>query len=345
LSDPVPANSFYYKEEPGIKNVSTREKFTKITDTTSVSGVTYEGRCQLPLDEAIARQGEPIWQLWRSGKRTIDHESSTFTTGDLIAEGIGERSFGQIWDDRLTIFGDTLLAFTNTNSIAFNGIDKYLDWGAIANYERTQAFSVSIWSKNSDAGFQHFINRIQGVSPFRGWQVYKDTAQKLTFSLISNASGNNIQTNGDSTVLNDGNWHHIVVTYDGSTNGSGVKMYIDANPEVVSVTADSLSATTLFATSTLVGKRTDGVGHVDGKIEEPAIYTDVLTPTEVTEIYNSGAPIGLKSLASGDTLLAWLQFTQDDIDNFPTIADHSGNANDATATNMVSGDIQGDIPT
>jgi len=169
LADKVQQNSFFYKEEPGIRNVSTREKFTKITDSTSVTGVTYEGRCQLTLDDAIIRQNEAIWQIWRSGKRTVDHESSTFTTNDLIAEGIAARSFGQIWDDRLAIFGDTLLAFTNVNSIQFNGIDKFLDWGAIANFERTQAFSVSLWTKNSEAGFQHFINRIQGVSPFRGW--------------------------------------------------------------------------------------------------------------------------------------------------------------------------------
>jgi len=277
---------------------------------------------------------DSIWQV----KRIV--VSGKITTTLFAGDGL----YNQSCEDRDSLFPATVAIFSNTKSVVTDGVDEFIDWGSIANFERTQAFSVSIWVKNSNSGFQHFINRIQGSSPFRGWQVYKDTAQKLTFSLINTAGSNTIQSNGDSTVLNDGAWHHIVVTYDGSSNGSGVKMYIDSNPETVSVTTDSLSATTLHATPVLVGKRTDGVGHVVGNIDEPAIYTDVLTPVEVTEIYNSGNPIDLTSLASGNDLLAWIRFTQTDIDNFPTIADHSGNANGGTANNMESSDIASDVP-
>jgi len=147
-----------------------------------------------------------------------------------------------------------------------------------------------------------------------------------------------------TTPVNDGAWHHAVATYDGSSDANGINIYIDAVPEVLTIVSNNLVGTSLVATDLLVGKRSDDLGFVDGKMDEPAIYTKELSQAEVTEIYNKGAPNGLRALESGANLLAWLQFTQNDIDNFPTIADHSGNGNDGTATNMVTADIQGDIP-
>lgn len=339
----VQPNSFYYKEEPGIRNVSTREKFTIIFDTTSTSGVTYEGRCRLPLDQALQRFDESIWQLWRTGTKAIEVDSVVYSSGVHTIEGISERSFNEVWDDRVAIFGDTVVPYVNVFSQIYNGIDDYVDLGAIGNWERTQAFSISVWFKTSQATVAHFINRIQDVAPFRGWQFYKFTTQKLTFSLISNASTNSIQVNGDS-IVNDDDWHHAVMTYDGSTDAVGVKMYLDMNPEVVTIVTDTLTATTLHVENALLGKRSDDIGFYDGYFDEPAIYDRALSAADVTAIYNAGVPNNLLALDSGDDILTWLQFTQDDIDNFPTIADHSGNTNDATAVNMVSGSIQGEIP-
>ncbi len=118
-------NSYYYKETPGIRNVSTREKFTVIKDITSVNGVTYEGRCQLPLDEAMQSFALPIWQLWRSGTRDIEVDSVPFTSGDHIIQGIDNRFFKSIWDNRLAIFDDTPAPFQNEFSMSFDGVNDF----------------------------------------------------------------------------------------------------------------------------------------------------------------------------------------------------------------------------
>jgi len=99
----------------------------------------------------------PIWQLWRTGRKSILIDAVPFSSGVHTIEGISERSFGEIWDNRIAIFGDTLLAYTNVNSIELNGIDKFINWGDIANFERTDAFSISIWFKITDPFVTHLL--------------------------------------------------------------------------------------------------------------------------------------------------------------------------------------------
>lgn len=203
-------------------------------------------------------------------------------TGDTVLDSSGNGRDGTPINNPVSVAGKI------NNALLFNGTTQYIDFGNIANFERTQAFSVVVWVELTMTSAAHFVNHIQSGSPFTGWQFYKHTDQKLNFSLINNAGSNIIQVGG-STSINTGSFKLAIMTYDGSSTAAGVKFYVDNVAETMNIITDTLSSSTLFTTSLNIGRRSDGVGHVNGKEDEISIYSRVLTAAERSYIWNSGA--------------------------------------------------------
>jgi len=129
-------------------------------------------------------------------------------------------------------------------------------------------------------------------------------------------------------------WINVVGTYD----GSNVKIYIDG------VLKGTASATgNINTNNTILFLGDSGFGGFssifNGAIDEVSIYSRGLTQSEVTSIYNGGAPNDVSSISN---IEAW--WRMGDGDTFPTLTDNIG-SNNGTMVNMDSGDIQEDVPT
>ena len=75
-----------------------------------------------------------------------------------------------------------------------------------------------------------------------------------------------------------------------------------------------------------------------GNIDEVSAFGSLLSPTQISDIYNSGSPTDLTSLSP----VAW--YRNGDGATFPTIPDLGSGSNNGTMTNMVSGDIVAVVP-
>lgn len=236
-----------------------------------------------------------------------------------------------------------LKTFENNFSALFDGVDEYIDWGNIANFERTQPFSVVAIIKTAGAA-GGIISRRGGTPAFKGWE-FNNIAGQLEFNLTNNAAINNrIRIRTAANTFNNNNHYHAVVTYDGSSLASGIKIYVNGSSETLDPPiVDNLTASILVSIDCNVGARNNGENFWNGIIDEPAIYNKELSAAEITKIYNSGKVKDLRRLATKANLYSWLRFTQTDIDNFPTIFDYSDNGRNGTAINMEAGDIQGDV--
>ena len=79
----------------------------------------------------------------------------------------------------------------------------------------------------------------------------------------------------------DGNWNHIVVTYD-ETN---LKFYINGALD------ETIAYTSTIPNNDVdlhIGARPDGVQLFESDIAQPRIYNRALTASEVLQNYNSG---------------------------------------------------------
>lgn len=191
---------------------------------------------------------------------------------------------------------------TLTGSVSYsagkinNGADfagGYLDMGSPADLKFTgaTAFSFSFWVKSNTNQNAYFFGMVDSVSNGAGtgfnWSSALSTA-KVRFNFLNTGSTGAVL---DSiSQIKDGNWHHVVVTYDGSTNGTGVKLYIDGSHEATGTGTGNLTGTFHNASDTWVlGAREAGNQPMTGSIDEGGVWSRELSAAEVTSLYNAGA--------------------------------------------------------
>jgi hypothetical protein len=147
------------------------------------------------------------------------------------------------------------------------GYNQYLNAGAILPYERTQAWSCIAGIRcplKPGAGFASLIfGKCNSGVPFRGYELWINDAGKLQVRIISNFGSKLYLGVSGSTVVTDDTRHVVGATYDGSGRASGVKLYVDGSPELLTVERDTLGAnTTVSRDDFIVGNQLGG--YADG---------------------------------------------------------------------------------
>jgi hypothetical protein len=111
---------------------------------------------------------------------------------------------------------------------------------------------------------------------------------KIGFYLIHDwIYSNGIAVTSKIGNFDDNNWHHVIVTYDGSSNVNGVKVYVDGELMNLTTHFNSLTGTisgTGFGVD--IGSRPTQK-FFDGTIDEVKIYNRALTENQVKSNYNN----------------------------------------------------------
>ena len=224
------------------------------------------------------------WKFDESSGTTANDGSGNSYHAELFNAGDGSSS----WVDGKVNGG-----------IELDGTDDYL---AIQSLNYTQsgeipAMTAVAWVKTSKADQSYVISYDRSEN----WRftVSGDLNNGRMF-LASTDSTRTLSDDYGNTVLNDGNWHLITVSYDSST--SLKKFYLDGNPDGT-ITAHSnnpLGAgdTTRFgvigtgneevAYNTFQTGNGDGRNYVhnfDGTLDEIRLYDRALTDAEVNYLY------------------------------------------------------------
>jgi hypothetical protein len=121
-------------------------------------------------------------------------------------------------------------------------------------------------------------------------------------------------------------WAHVTMTFDSTK----LTLYVDGN-QVASHTLPVPGPAAECAGLIIGGHRTGTGRNFDGLIDEVALWSRVLSPSEISELYNSGAAQALPTEVSaadsdGDTLLDWWESLHglDSQDASDALADSDG---------------------
>jgi hypothetical protein len=214
-----------------------------------------------------------LWHLNESSGLTAADSSGNSRNGTLTNMETGDWTAGKL-----------------NNCLDFDGTNEYVDCGAIAGFERDEAFSVEFWFKTSLARTQ-FILAKQDDSTKRGWSAYIRQASgnfRLAFFLGNNNTSNYIAVEYPMDV-NDNLFHHGCITYDGSSIAAGVNVFVDGDNTGNVVILDALSATIINSATCQIGTRGGSSSFAfDGLIDEVAIYELELSSAQVAARYNTG---------------------------------------------------------
>ena len=238
-------------------------------------------------------------------------------------------------------------SFENLYSLAFDGVDDYLDLGDADaftpnNSGANRGFSTSFWIKTSNKSNRIFSKNISADREYELVIRYNGYPRIVLFS-SDNASI--YQYFDINTDIADGNWHNIVFTFDLGSTSSSLVGYLDGVQKTDGSGGTYFSAGAWVSVSNTAADLRiayQGGGYGNISLDELAFFDDTLISTQATSIYNSGEPNDLSSIPNligwwrnGDTAGASV---------YPTIEDYSSNSNDGTMENMDSGDIVTDVP-
>jgi hypothetical protein len=120
--------------------------------------------------------------------------------------------------------------------------DKKYEFPGVGTFSRTDAFSFTLWVK-SEADLPRAViahrSRAGLDAANRGYELTIEQGH-LTATLAHFYPGNAIRVECVETVdLKD--WHHLGMTYDGSSRASGLAIYFDGKPMATRVVRDGLT--------------------------------------------------------------------------------------------------------
>lgn len=198
-------------------------------------------------------------------------------------------------------------------ALSTDGVNDYVSVPHSATLNISGNFSIEYWIKTSSTDGGIVIGK-------DAYNCYWSYLSDLGYVSIAFYSGS-VKELYSVTTVNDGNWHHVVGVYNGST----LKIYIDG----VEDNSGSFSGAVATSGNNLyIGARNatpdDEVAML---LDEIRIYSKALSPTEVTTHYANG--LGQYGSAESNLVALW----HCDEGTGSTINDSSGNSNTGTLNN------------
>lgn len=201
-----------------------------------------------------------------------------------------------------------LPATSNSSSVAFDGLDDYVDVSGVASsLNSASAFTVSLWYNTSSSN----VGLISGgTSSTNGFWLARYSSSTLYFNVRNGGA-----TFLTASVTNANNtWHHVAAICDGSSS----KVYLNGSL-ITTGTLPSLSST--GANGTAVGYITPlGANYLLGNIDEVAIWDSALSVSDVASLRDTSGSNPVPANISSLSPIGWWRMGDGD-----DVGDGSGN--------------------
>ena len=220
--------------------------------------------------------GDAYDWLVRTTSGVQSHWKLNETSGSSIADSIG--SVTGTKGSGVTV-GSTKLTPSSTGySATFDGdpIHANIDCGNNYKFSGTAAWTLEAWFNSTNFNPTNSSNHIFGA--YNGTNGYR-------FAVAS--SGKMVVTRGAdtlvcSTTLSTSTTYHLVATFD----GSNLKGYVNG---VLDGTQASTASITAAATNAFISSTYSGVGAMQGRLDNVAVYNVALSDSTIADHYNVGA--------------------------------------------------------
>ena len=175
--------------------------------------------------------------------------------------------------------------------------DEILGLGQTGVFGRGDPFSIGIWVKipeDLDNGVIFHKGNGDILYNFRGY--YLNIREGKAEILMAHTWPYNsiVKVTEDSMPADD--WIHLTMTYDGSSEAEGLRLFLDGREQNLITERDNLYKGILFSANGLIGGQQPGLqlgadfrgkGFTDGLMDEVVVYNRELTPPEVLKLYQT----------------------------------------------------------
>ena len=251
--------------------------------------------------KSIARDGEKDFQAWLKAAKQISPPQpiARFTfdtvTNNTTQDGLST-NVAKLEDGPLLVAGQDgkALQFSGDNEVVCKGV---------GDFKRTDEFSFSFWLKPTEEQDRAVIlhhSRSWTDSGSRGYELVLDHGKPF-FALIHFWPGNAIAVRAKKSLPTN-EWSQIVVTYDGSSRATGIRLYLNGAPLETEAVRNNLYKDIVHRTEwgdadvgniklTLAGRFRDS-GFKNGLIDDLQVFDVALTAAEIPGRAGSPLPAG-----------------------------------------------------
>ena len=218
------------------------------------------------------------------------------------------------------IAGNVAATSQSYSTVTLNNLNYILDFDGSNDYASI-AYSTDF--QPSDFTIQAWVNL--DVFENEDYFVYRHKTWFIGFSQLGTTFEGGVRDDdGDwlnpissTTPTAGGGWYHVVLTFQGTGNSTEyAKLYV--NGSLQGTDSDSDHDLNSQNTKVSIGAKMNASNNVsnyfNGQVDEVAFWSEVLTASEVTALYNSGAPLSASSnsgnYTSSSGLVAYYKFQQ-----------------------------------
>jgi len=207
----------------------------------------------------------------------------------------------------------------------FDGTDDYVNLGQVLDFQPTDGYTIEAWIKappNPPGMFQQVIAKLDVT--LEGWGVQLRNGS-LSGYMFADVAASKYRICNAYAVINDEQWHHIAVVYDG--NGE-FQLYVDGSSAFATCTG-TLSGPVISSSDATIGCFYSNGAPQEywvGKLDNIRVWDTIRTQFDIVNNMNlclSGTEPGL---------LALYQF--EDGPGSSTLTDMTANGINGTLTNM-----------
>lgn len=222
------------------------------------------------------------------GVNTLDYSQDAGPTAGLVswykAEGDANDAVGG--NNGLTVGGVDFAQGMVGQAFNFNGVDSYVQ---VPNSPALESANISVeaWVKGTNVpAYAHILAKGDNGNLLPSYSLETNSFGGLTFDV---SNGTTYTTSQDAgPAIWDGNWHHVVGTYDGAS----VRLYVDGAEVGSGSPSNIVIAYGLSNTNDLfIGSYATGEPRFDfpGLVDELSVYNRALSAADVQAIYSAGS--------------------------------------------------------
>lgn len=229
-------------------------------------------------------------------------------TSGAVADDLSSFNCNGTYTNGVTLAGSTPVLLHQALAANFDGANDYVAIPSESTYDITGVITVAAWIKVDVWDVQWQAVAGKGDS---AWRLLRDSLNGGVSFACTGLSNMRVST---TTAVNDGQWHHVVGIY----NGSSLLIYLDG------ALNNSIAATGAIATNNFpveIGRNAEAAGReFDGAIYDVRVYNRALSSLDVLYLTTQGKPVAQLKL---------------DESSGTTAADSSGLSNNGTVAGTV----------
>tara|TARA_R110000787_G_scaffold210062_3_gene319962 strand:- start:764 stop:1963 length:1200 start_codon:yes stop_codon:yes gene_type:complete len=248
---------------------------------TGLTGGTFSGTTGLVINSTT---GEIDLSASTEASHTVTYNTST--SGSSVCPNTSTQTV------EIAVAG-----IANNYSMSFDGLNDQINTSTNLGISGASSRTFSAWIKTTDAGGGFDVIVATGNTSNTGNNFELDFRNNV---IMWERWGLGVF---GSVTVNDGDWHHACITYDGNI----LKLYVDGSEDTGGDFPYTIGVTTSTDTPVRIGGMNHSLKYFNGLIDEVAIWNTALTAPQIAQIYNAtstGKTADLSTI-SGSNLKYW----------------------------------------